>query len=164
MANAIGALAMGAVQKANSGHPGMPMGMADVAAVGLALAERMAAARFPGLVDHFTDVIAGDGCLMEGISHEAADRTGHLGLGRQIVLWDDDKITIDGATALSTSTDQKAGFATYGWNVVGCDAHDVVSIAVAKADSGPSLIACRSVFGHGAPDKEGEHDVHGALL
>ncbi|MFN4203012.1 MAG: transketolase [Tabrizicola sp.] len=254
MANAIRALAMDAVQKANSGHPGMPMGMADVAtvlfnrfitldpaddrwpdrdrfvlsaghgsmllyainhllgysdmgidqikafrqlgartaghpeyghakgievttgplgqgiatAVGMALAERMAAARFPALVDHWTWVIAGDGCLMEGISHEAIDLAGHLGLGRLIVLWDDNRITIDGDTALSTSTDQKARFAAAGWHVAECDAHDMESIAsaitAAKADPRPSMIACRSVIGYGAPNKQGGHDVHGAPL
>jgi len=210
MANAIRALAMDAVQKANSGHPGMPMGMADVAtvlfnrfmmidpadaawpdrdrfvlsaghgsmlvyavnhllgyddmgmdqlqafrqlgsrtaghpeyghakgievttgplgqgistAVGMALAERMAAARFPDLVDHYTYVIAGDGCLMEGISHEAIDLAGHLGLGRLIVMWDDNRITIDGDTGLSTSTDQKARFAAAGWHVQAVDGHN----------------------------------------
>ncbi|WP_200833934.1 transketolase [Tabrizicola flagellatus] len=254
MANALRALAMDAVQKANSGHPGMPMGMADVAAVlfnrfitldpaddrwpdrdrfvlsaghgsmllyainhllgysdmgidqirsfrqlgartaghpeyghakgvevttgplgqgiatavGMALAERMAAARFPGLVDHWTWVIAGDGCLMEGISHEAIDMAGHLGLGRLVVLWDDNRITIDGDTALSTSTDQKARFAAAGWHVASCDAHDMDSIAAAitaaMADPRPSLIACRSVIGYGAPNKQGGHDIHGAPL
>jgi len=254
MANAIRALAMDAVEKASSGHPGMPMGMADVAAVlfnrfvtldpaapkwpdrdrfvlsaghgsmllyavnhlmgyadmpmaelerfrqlgartaghpeyghadgvevttgplgqgiatavGMALAERMAAARFPGLVDHWTWVIAGDGCLMEGISHEAIDLAGHLRLGRLVVLWDDNRITIDGATALATSTDQKARFAAAGWHVADCDAHDAEAIAAAlaaaKADPRPSLVACRSVIGYGAPTKQGGHDVHGAPL
>jgi transketolase len=254
MANAIRALAMDAVQKANSGHPGMPMGMADVATVlfnrfltvdpadpkwpdrdrfvlsaghgsmllyalhhllgyadmgidqikafrqlgartaghpeyghaqgiemttgplgqgistagGMALAERMAAARFAGLVDHFTYVIAGDGCLMEGVSQEAIDLAGHLGLGRLVVLWDDNRITIDGDTALSTSTDQNARFEASGWHVQSCDAHDpeavAAAISAAKADPRPSMIACRSVIGYGAPNKQGGHDVHGAPL
>ncbi len=254
MANAIRALTMDAVQMANSGHPGMPMGMADVAtvlfnrfltvdpadprwpdrdrfvlsaghgsmllyavhhllgfadmgidqirsfrqlgartaghpeyghaqgiemttgplgqgiatAVGMALAERMAAARFPGLVDHFTYVIAGDGCLMEGISHEAIDMAGHLGLGRLIVLWDDNRITIDGETALSTSADQKARFAACGWHVADCDAHDpeavAAVIAAARADARPSMIACRSIIGCGAPNRQGGHEVHGSPL
>ena len=255
MANAIRALAMDAVQAANSGHPGMPMGMADVAAVlfdrfvnidpanpkwpdrdrfvlsaghgsmllyainhllgyadmpieelrrfrqlgartaghpeyghadgievttgplgqgiatavGMALAERMANARFgDDLVDHWTYVIAGDGCLMEGISHEAIDMAGHLGLGRLIVLWDDNKITIDGSTDLSTSTDQMARFAASGWHTVRCDAHEPEEIAAAieaaRADPRPSLIACSSVIGWGAPTKQGSHDVHGAPL
>lgn len=254
MANAVRALAMDAVQAANSGHPGMPMGMADVAAVlfnrfikldpaapkwpdrdrfvlsaghgsmllyavhhllgyadmpmdqlrsfrqlgartaghpeyghadgievttgplgqgiatsvGMAIAEQMAAARFPGLVDHRTWVIAGDGCLMEGISHEAIDMAGHLGLGKLTVLWDDNKITIDGDTALSTSTDQMARFAASGWHVLSCDAHTPTEIAdaitAAMADPRPSLIACRSIIGFGAPNKQGGHDVHGAPL
>ncbi len=254
MANAVRFLAMDAVQKANSGHPGMPMGMADVAAVlfnrfikldpadpdwpdrdrfvlsaghgsmllyaihhllgykdmpmaqlrafrqlgartaghpeyghaagiemttgplgqgiatsvGMAIAERMAAARFPGLVDHRTWVVAGDGCLMEGVSQEAIDLAGHLGLGRLCVLWDDNKITIDGNTSLSTSTDQMARFAASGWHVLTCDAHTPTEIAdaitAAMADPRPSLIACRSIIGFGAPGKQGGHDVHGAPL
>ncbi len=254
MANAIRALAMDAVQAANSGHPGMPMGMADVAtvlfnrfitldpaahdwpnrdrfvlsaghgsmllyainhllgypdmgmdqlrafrqlgsrtaghpeyghaqgvetttgplgqgiatAVGMALAERMGAARFGDLVDHYTYVIAGDGCLMEGISHEAIDMAGHLGLGRLIVLWDDNRITIDGDTDLSTSTDQKARFAAAGWHVLSCDGHNATEIAdaieEARRDPRPSMIACRTIIGFGAPNKQGGHDVHGAPL
>ena len=254
MANAIRALAMDAVQKANSGHPGMPMGMADVAtvlfnrfitlnpadpawpdrdrfvlsaghgsmliyalnhllgyddmgmdqlrafrqlgsrtaghpeyghakgievttgplgqgiatSVGMALAERMANARFGDLVDHYTYVIAGDGCLMEGISHEAIDMAGHLRLGRLIVLWDDNRITIDGDTDLSTSTDQGARFAASGWHVQAVDGHDPEAIAAAitaaRADARPSMIACRTVIGFGAPNKQGSHDVHGAPL
>ncbi len=254
MANAIRALAMDAVQAANSGHPGMPMGMADVAtvlfnrfltldpaddkwpnrdrfvlsaghgsmllyainhllgyddmgmdqirafrqmgsrtaghpeyghakgievttgplgqgistAVGIALSERLGAARFADLIDHFTYVIAGDGCLMEGISHEAIDLAGHLGLGHLIVLWDDNRITIDGDTALSTSTDQQARFAAAGWHVQACDAHDhdavAAALTAAKADPRPSMIACRSIIGFGAPNKQGSHDVHGAPL
>ena len=255
MANAIRALTMDAVQAANSGHPGMPMGMADVAAVlfnrfmqidpaapkwpdrdrfvlsaghgsmliyainhmlgyadmgmdqirafrqmgsrtaghpeyghaegievttgplgqgiatavGMALAERMQNARFGGdLVDHYTYVIAGDGCLMEGISQEAADMAGHWGLGRLIVLWDDNKITIDGSTTLSTSTDQKARFAASGWQVLSIDGHDTVEIAdaieAAREDPRPSLIACRTVIGFGAPNKQGTAATHGAPL
>lgn len=255
MANAIRALAMDAVEKAKSGHPGMPMGMADVAtvlfnrfmkidpaapkwpdrdrfvlsaghgsmllyalhhllgyadmdieqlkafrqlgartaghpeyghaegiemttgplgqgiatAVGMALAERMKNARYGNdLVDHFTYVIAGDGCLMEGISHEAIDMAGHLGLGRLIVLWDDNRITIDGDTDLSTSTDQLARFAASGWHVQSCDGHapnDIAAaIEAARKDPRPSMIACRTVIGFGAPNKQGGHDVHGAPL
>jgi transketolase len=254
MANAIRALAMDAVQKANSGHPGMPMGMADVAsvlfnrfvtldpqapdwpnrdrfvlsaghgsmllyaihhllgyddmgmdqlrrfrqlgsrtaghpeyghakgiemttgplgqgiatAVGMAIAERLAAARFPDLIDHYTYVLAGDGCLMEGVSHEAIDMAGHLGLGHLIVLWDDNKITIDGDTDLSTSTDQAARFAASGWHCLAVDGHNATeiadAIAEARRDPRPSLIACRTVIGYGAPNKQGSHDVHGAPL
>ena len=255
MANAIRVLTMDAVEAANSGHPGAPMGMADVAtvlfnrfinidpsdpawpdrdrfvmsaghgsmlvyavhhlmgyddmgmdqirnfrqmgyrtaghpeyghakgietttgplgqglstAVGMALAERMQNARFgDGLVGHFTYVIAGDGCLMEGISHEAIDLAGHLGLGRMVVLWDDNGITIDGSTDLSTSTDQKARFAAAGWHVQAVDGHDkdavAKAIATAQADPRPSLIACKTVIGCGAPTKQGSHSVHGAPL
>ena len=255
MANAIRALSMDAVQAANSGHPGMPMGMADVAtvlytqflkydasapkwadrdrfvlsaghgsmlaystlylsgyarptiddirnfrqlhspcaghpenfelegvesttgplgqglamAVGLALAERHLNAQFgDDLVDHRTWVIAGDGCLMEGINHEAIGLAGHLGLGRMIVLWDDNQITIDGATSLSTSEDIPARFRATGWHTESCDGHDFDdisrAIAAAIADDRPSLIACRTVIGKGAPNKQGTHNVHGAPL
>ncbi|GAA6200043.1 transketolase [Aquicoccus sp. SU-CL01552] len=255
MANAIRALAMDAVQAANSGHPGAPMGMADVAtvlfnrfvridpaadrwpdrdrfvmsaghgsmlvyaihhllgyddmdmgqirnfrqmgsrtaghpeyghakgietttgplgqgiatAVGMALAERMHNARFgDGLVDHFTYVIAGDGCLMEGISHEAIDMAGHMALGRLILFWDDNGITIDGSTDLSTSTDQQARFAAAGWQVQAVDGHDKEAIAAAieaaRADGRPSMIACKTVIGFGAPTKQGTAATHGAPL
>ncbi len=254
MANAIRVLAMDAVQAANSGHPGMPMGMADVAtvlfnrfitldpsdhkwpnrdrfvlsaghgsmllyavnhllgyddmgmdqirsfrqfgsrtaghpefghakgiemttgplgqgvatAVGMALSERMGNARFADLVDHFTYVIAGDGCLMEGVSHEAIDMAGHLGLGHLIVMWDDNRITIDGDTDLATSTNQMARFAASGWHVLDCDGHNPTEIATAieaaRNDPRPSMIACRTQIGYGAPNKQGGHDVHGAPL
>ncbi|HMN70539.1 MAG TPA: transketolase [Rhodoblastus sp.] len=255
MANAIRALAMDGVQKANSGHPGMPMGMADVAtvlfsrfvnidpsqpgwpdrdrfvlsaghgsmlqyalhyllgyddmpieqlqrfrqlgsrtaghpeyghakgvetttgplgqglstAVGMALAERMMAARFGAdLVDHYTYVIAGDGCLQEGISHEAIDLAGHLGLNRLIVLWDDNSISIDGPTSLSTSTDQLARFAAAGWNVCRVDGHDMDAVADAignaRQSAKPSLIACKTVIGKGAPNLGGSEKTHGAPL
>lgn len=255
MANAIRALAMDAVEAAKSGHPGMPMGMADVAtvlfkhfvkidptqpnwpdrdrfvlsaghgsmllyalhhllgfhdmpmdqlrrfrqlgsrtaghpefghaagietttgplgqgiatAVGMALSERMLNARFgDDLVDHHTYVIAGDGCLMEGISHEAIDLAGHLGLGRLIVLWDDNQITIDGPTSLSTSLDQKARFVAAGWHVAAVDGHDGEAVAnaiiEARADPRPSLIACRTIIGFGAPNKQGTSATHGAPL
>ncbi len=255
MANAIRALAMDAVEAAKSGHPGAPMGMADVAtvlfnrfmrvdptdhqwpdrdrfvmsaghgsmlvyainhllgyddmdmdqlrnfrqmgartaghpeyghakgietttgplgqgittAVGMALAERMANARSgDDLADHWTYVIAGDGCLMEGISHEAIDLAGHLKLGRLVLFWDDNGITIDGGTELSTSTDQKARFAAAGWHVQAVDGHDrdavAAAIEAARADDRPSMIACKTVIGFGAPNKQGSHDVHGAPL
>ncbi|GAA4532456.1 transketolase [Chelativorans composti] len=255
MANAIRALAMDSVQRANSGHPGMPMGMADVAtvlfnrfikldpsrpdwpdrdrfvlsaghgsmlqyaihfllgyadmpveelkrfrqlgshtpghpeyghtlgvetttgplgqgiatAVGMALAERMLAARFgPELVDHYTYVIAGDGCLQEGISHEAIDLAGHLRLGRLIVLWDDNRISIDGPTRLSTSMNQLARFAAAGWHVQEVDGHDPEAVAAAieraRAEERPSLIACHTTIGKGAPNLEGSEKTHGAPL
>ncbi|WP_172328355.1 transketolase [Mangrovicoccus sp. HB161399] len=255
MANAIRVLAMDAVEAANSGHPGAPMGLADVAtvlfnrfvsvdpaddkwpdrdrfvmsaghgsmlvyainhllgyddmdanqlrnfrqmgsrtaghpeyghakgietttgplgqgistAVGMALAERMQNARFgDDLVDHWTYVLAGDGCLMEGISHEAIDLAGHLRLGRLVVFWDDNGITIDGSTAISTSTDQRARFAAAQWHVQSVDGHDTGAIAAAieaaRQDPRPSLIACKTVIGKGAPNKAGSHKVHGAPL
>ncbi len=145
-----------------------PLGQGITTAVGMALAERMAHARWPGVTDHHTYVIAGDGCLMEGISHEAIDLAGHLRLGRLIVMWDDNGITIDGDTDLSTSTDQKARFAAAGWHVQAVDGHDrdaiAAAIAAARADDRPSMIACRTIIGFGAPNKQGGHDVHGAPL
>ncbi|MCW0196692.1 transketolase [Sphingopyxis sp.] len=255
LANAIRALAMDAVQAANSGHPGMPMGMADVAtvlysdylkfdpsdpkwadrdrfvlsaghgsmlayatlhlagyarptmedirnfrqlsspcaghpenfelpgietttgplgqglatAVGMAIAERHLNAIYgDDLVDHRTWVIAGDGCLMEGINHEAIGLAGHLQLGRLIVLWDDNKITIDGSTDLSTSEDVRARYAATGWHVDSCDGHDPADIRRAidgaLAASRPSLIACKTLIGFGAPNKQGTSATHGSPL
>jgi transketolase len=255
MANAIRALAMDAVEAANSGHPGMPMGMADVATVlftqylkydpaaprwhdrdrfilsaghgsmliyallnltgyarptiddirnfrqfgspcaghpenfelegvecttgplgqglamgvGFALAERHLNADFgDDLVDHHTWVIAGDGCLMEGINHEAVGLAGHLGLGRLIVFWDDNRITIDGATTLSTSEDIPARYSASGWHVEACDGHDFGdigrAIAASLKDDRPSLIACRTLIGKGAPNKQGTKAPHGSPL
>jgi len=255
MANAIRALAMDAVEAANSGHPGMPMGMADVAtvlftrflkfdpadaawpdrdrfvlsaghgsmllyallhltgypdmtmaeikrfrqlgaktaghpeyghaqgietttgplgqgianAVGMAMAEKLLAARYgQDVVDHFTYVIAGDGCLMEGISHEAISLAGHLKLNKLIVLFDDNKISIDGPTSLSVSDDQIARFKASGWDAVAVDGHDpeAVAAAIAKAQktATPSMIACRTTIGYGAPKKAGTAATHGAAL
>ena len=256
LANAIRALAMDAVEKAKSGHPGMPMGMADVAtvlftrfmnlnpadtawpdrdrfvlsaghgsmlqyalhyllgysdmpieqlerfrqlgshtaghpeyghamgietttgplgqgvatAVGMALAERMMNARYGNdLVDHYTYVVAGDGCLMEGISHEAIDLAGHLKLGKLILLWDDNHISIDGATSLSTSTDQIARFKAAGWHTVRINGHDEKEIeaAIAKARAHgdkPWLIACNTIIGYGAPTRAGTSKAHGEAL
>ncbi|PRH84986.1 transketolase [Labrys okinawensis] len=255
MANALRFLAIDAVEKAKSGHPGMPMGMADVAtvlfsrflkfdpsapawpdrdrfvlsaghgsmllygllhltgypeltleelksfrqwgsrtpghpefghtqgvetttgplgqglatAVGMALAERLANARFgDDLVDHHTYVIAGDGCLMEGISHEAISLAGHLRLGKLIVLFDDNEISIDGATSLSCSDDQLARFAASGWSTRRVDGHDRQAVAKAiaeeRATERPSLIACRTIIGFGAPNRQGTEKVHGAPL
>ncbi len=255
LANAIRALAMDGVQAANSGHPGMPMGMADVAtilftqflkfdaqapkwadrdrfvlsaghgsmliyallylngyaqptieniknfrqlhspcaghpenfelegvetttgplgqglatAVGMAIAERHLNAVFgDDLVNHRTWVVAGDGCLMEGINHEAIGLAGHLGLGNLNVLWDDNRITIDGATDLSTSEDIAARYRATGWHVEACDGHDFADIeralAAAVADPRPSLIACRTLIGKGAPNKQGTSATHGSAL
>ena len=255
MANAIRALSMDAVQKANSGHPGMPMGMADVAtvlftqflkydpadpkwpdrdrfvlsaghgsmllysvlhltgyadmpmqeiinfrqlgglcaghseyghvagietttgplgqglgnAVGMAMAERLLAAQFGSeIVDHYTYAMAGDGCLMEGISHEALGLAGHLKLNKLIVLFDDNSITIDGATNLSTREDVLARIRAYGWNTIAIDGHDPAAIAHAlehaKLSDKPTLIACKTKIGFGAPNKQGTSDVHGSPL
>ncbi len=146
-----------------------PLGQGISTAVGMALAERMQNARFgDDLVDHWTYVLAGDGCLMEGISHEAIDMAGHLRLGRLVVFWDDNGITIDGSTDISTSTDQRARFAAAQWHVQSVDGHDTAAIAAAieaaRQDPRPSLIACRTVIGKGAPTKAGSHKVHGAPL
>jgi transketolase len=255
MADAIRVLSMDAVERANSGHPGMPMGMADVAtqlwtrflkydaaapdwpdrdrfvlsaghgsmllysllhlsgfkavtldslkhfrqvgsntpghpeyghtpgvetttgplgqglgaAVGMAMAERKMAARFGAeLVDHRTWVVAGDGCLMEGVSHEAISLAGRLRLSKLTVLWDDNHITIDGDLALSDATDQPARFKAAGWAVKRIDGHDPAQIRRALAwavrQDRPSLIACRTTIGKGAPNFEGTHDVHGKAL
>jgi len=256
MPNAIRALAMDAVQQADSGHPGMPMGMADVAtvlfskflkfdasephwpdrdrfilsaghgsmllysllhltgyadmtldelkrfrqlgsrtaghpeyghaagietttgplgqgianAVGFALAERLLAERFGrDIVDHYTYVVAGDGCLMEGVGQEAVTLAGHLGLGRLIVLFDDNGISIDGSTALSTSEDHRKRLAAAGWHVLAVDGHDpdAVARALRKAravSDKPSMIACKTVIGYGAPTKAGTAATHGAPL
>ncbi|WP_370178571.1 transketolase [Alteriqipengyuania sp.] len=255
MANAIRALSMDAVQKAQSGHPGMPMGMADVAtvlwsnylkydasapgwadrdrfvlsaghgsmllysllhlsgfakptmedienfrqlgsptaghpenfllpgvecttgplgqglamAVGMAMAERHLNAQFGDeLVDHNTWVIAGDGCLMEGINHEAIGLAGHLKLSRLICFWDDNQITIDGSTDLSTSENIRARFEATGWFVNACDGHDYADIAraieEALAEDRPALIACRTMIGRGAPNKQGTAATHGSPL
>jgi len=255
MANAIAALAMDAVQKANSGHPGMPMGMADAAtvlftrflkfdpadpkwpdrdrfvlsaghgsmllyallhltgypgwgidvlknfrqlgspaaghpefghgagietttgplgqglgnAVGMAIAERVLNARFgDALVDHRTYVIAGDGCLMEGISHEAIGLAGHLKLSKLIVLFDDNGISIDGPTSLSTSEDQITRFKAAGWATWQVDGHDpeavAKAIAAAQKSDRPNLIACKTVIGRGSPKKQGTAATHGSPL
>jgi transketolase len=146
-----------------------PLGQGLATAVGMALAERMAAARYPGLVDHRTFVLVGDGCLMEGISHEAASLAGTLGLGKLVVLFDDNDITIDGAASESCRDDQLARFAAYGWHVLAVpDGEDVdaVDAAVSQAleDPRPSFIAVRTVIGRGAPGIEGTSAAHGAPL
>ena len=255
MSNAVRALAMDAVEQAASGHPGMPMGMADVAtvlfarhlkfdsgcpdwpdrdrfvlsaghgsmllysllhltgyadftleelkrfrqlgsrtaghpeyghgkgietttgplgqglanAVGMALAERMLNARFgDDLVSHRTWVIAGDGCMMEGISHEAASLAGHLRLGRLTVLLDDNGISIDGPTSLAMSDDYLARFAALGWHTQSVDGHDTVAVDQALSavvdDRRPSLICCRTTIAFGAPTKAGTASAHGAPL
>ena len=255
LANAIRALAMDAVEAANSGHPGMPMGMADAAtalftkhlkfdpadpywpdrdrfvlsaghgsmliyallhltgyarptiediknfrqlgspcaghpesfelagietttgplgqgfaaAVGMAVAERHLNAVYgDDLVDHRTFVIAGDGCLMEGLNHEAIGLAGHLRLSKLVVMWDDNKITIDGSTDLSRKEDVLARYDAMGWHTIECDGLDSgkVSKAIddALADTRPSLIRCKTIIGYGAPNKQGTAATHGAAL
>lgn len=146
-----------------------PLGQGLAMAVGMAMAERALNANFgDDLVDHRTWVVAGDGCLMEGINHEAIGLAGHLNLGRMIVLWDDNAITIDGTTDLSTSENIKARYEATGWHVVSCDGHDFDdidrAIEEAKADPRPSLVACKTIIGKGAPNKQGTSATHGAAL
>lgn len=255
MANAIRALSMDAIQKANSGHPGMPMGMADVAtvlfskfmnfdpawptwpnrdrfvlsaghgsmliysllhltgyenptmediknfrqlhsptaghpefgecpgvetttgplgqglatSVGMAIGERLSNAEYgDDITDHHTYVLAGDGCLMEGVSQEAISLAGHLNLSKMIVLWDDNSISIDGSIDLSSSEDMMARFEAAGWHVQAVDGHDMeaieVAIGLAKEADKPSMIACRTTIGYGAPNKQGTSATHGAPL
>jgi transketolase (EC 2.2.1.1) len=259
LANAIRVLSMDAVQQANSGHPGAPMGMADIAevlwndflshnpanphwvnrdrfilsnghgsmllysllhlsgydlpmeelrnfrqlhsktpghpeygyapgvetttgplgqgitnAVGMALAEKVLAAQFNQdgfpVIDHYTYTFMGDGCLMEGISHEACSYAGTLGLGKLIAFWDDNGISIDGNVEGWFTDDTPARFEAYGWHVVsGVDGHNADEIKQAieqaqKETSKPTLICCKTVIGSGSPNKEGTHHVHGAPL
>jgi transketolase len=259
LANAIRALSMDAVQKAKSGHPGAPMGMADIAevlwndnlkhnpsnptwsdrdrfvlsnghgsmliysllhltgydmtlddlknfrqlhsrtpghpeygyapgvetttgplgqgitnAVGMAIAERALAAEFNRdgheIVDHNTWVFLGDGCMMEGISHEACSLAGTLGLGKLVAFWDDNGISIDGHVEGWFTDDTPKRFESYGWHVVpGVDGHDPDAIQqaidAARAETGkPTLICCKTIIGYGSPNKAGSHDCHGAPL
>jgi transketolase len=255
MANAIRALAMEAVEKANSGHPGLPMGCADIAtvlftkvmkfdpqdpwwpdrdrfvlsaghgsmllyaalyllgyedmtieeiknfrqlgsktaghpeyhdaagietttgplgqglgnSVGMAIAEAKLSAEFgTDLVDHRTWVIAGDGCLMEGISQEAIALAGHLKLNKLTVIWDNNNITIDGAVSNADSTDQVARFKAVGWNTIEIDGHDQAQVEKAlldaKTSDRPTMIAAKTTIGYGAPKKAGTHGVHGSPL
>jgi transketolase len=255
LANAIRALSMDAVQKANSGHPGMPMGMADTATVlfskflkydpnwpdwpdrdrfvlsaghgsmllysllfltgyknptmeqitnfrqlgwpcaghpeygelpgietttgplgqglgmgvGMAVAERSLRTQFgKDVVDHYTYVVAGDGCLMEGISHEVISFAGHQKLNKLIVLWDNNHISIDGPTELAVSDNQLTRFEAHGWDAQEVDGHDFkaveAAIEAARKSATPSLISCRTIIGFGAPRKQGTEATHGAPL
>ena len=258
LANAIRVLSMDAVQKAKSGHPGAPMGMADIAevlwrdflkhnpndpnwvdrdrfilsnghgsmliysllhlsgydlsiddlksfrqlhsktpghpeygytpgvetttgplgagisnAVGMAIAEKTLAAQFNredhNIVDHFTYCFLGDGCLMEGISHEACSLAGTLGLGKLIAFWDDNGISIDGNVEGWFTDNTPARFESYGWHVISVDGHDTQAIAKAIEEAKsitdkPSMICCKTIIGFGSPNKEGTHDCHGAPL
>ncbi|MFQ5622792.1 MAG: transketolase [Paracoccaceae bacterium] len=146
-----------------------PLGQGIANAVGMAMAEASMAARFgKRVVDHRTYVIAGDGCLMEGISHEAIGLAGRQQLSKLIVLWDNNGISIDGEIALSDVTDQKARFAAAGWHVTGCDGHDPAAIDRALSEARksplPSLIACRTHIGFGSPAKQDSAKAHGAPL
>jgi transketolase len=146
-----------------------PLGQGLANAVGMALAERMLASRFgDSLVDHRTYVIAGDGCLMEGISHEAISIAGHLKLNKLTLLWDDNHICIDGDTALTVSDDQMKRFEASGWATIKVDGHDAEAVAKALEAAGksgrPTMIACRTVIGWGAPSKAGSEKTHGAPL
>jgi transketolase len=146
-----------------------PLGQGFGDAVGMAIAERVLRDRFgPELVDHHTYVIAGDGCLMEGVSHEAASLAGHLGLGRLICVFDDNHVTIDGPTTLACSDDVGARFAAYGWNVEhlgeiadDCDALEAALVAARADEDRPSLLVLRSHIGHPSPDHTDDHEAHG---
>ena len=146
-----------------------PLGQGVAMAVGSAIAERHLNAVYGDeLVDHWTYVVAGDGCLMEGVNHEAVGLAGHLKLGRLIVLWDDNEITIDGSTDLSRNEDVVARHVAAQWHVTECDGlnADDVSRAIeeAKTDPRPSLIRCKTIIGFGAPNKQGTAATHGAAL
>ncbi len=146
-----------------------PLGQGFANAVGMAIAEAHLNARFgDDLVNHRTWVIAGDGCLMEGISQEALSLAGRQKLNKLIVIWDDNSISIDGAVSLSDATDQKARFAASGWNVLACDGHNIADVekaftAATKSDR-PTLIACKTTIGFGAPKKAGTAKAHGEPL
>lgn len=146
-----------------------PLGQGLANAVGMAIAEEHQRKRFGSkVVNHHTYVIAGDGCLMEGISHEAAGLAGNLALSRLVVLFDDNGITIDGRVELSDSTDQLARFQSYGWDTLSCDGHDPDSIdqtlSQAKQNRCPTLIACKTTIGFGSPNKQGTASAHGSPL
>lgn len=151
-----------------------PLGQGLATAVGIALAERMAAARFNDdndkIIDSFTYVVAGDGCLMEGITSEASSFAGHLKLSRLIAFYDDNRITIDGGTEISFSEDVRQRYLSYGWQVFAADGHNFFSLASAldaahqcasDANAGPSLIITRTTPGRGSPKWEGKHKIHG---
>jgi transketolase len=120
------------------------------------------------IVDHYTYVLAGDGCLMEGISQEALSLAGHLKLNKLILIWDNNSISIDGSVSLSDSTDQLARFAASGWNTLACDGHDAAAIEnaieIARKSDRPTLIAAKTTIGFGAPTKAGTNKVHGSPL
>ncbi len=146
-----------------------PLGQGLAMSVGMALAEAALAARFGAdLVDHRTYVFCGDGCLMEGISHEAIDLAGHLNLKKLTVFWDNNHISIDGSTALATSMDQLKRFEAARWHTIALDGHDQEAIAKAiteaQASDRPTFLACRTTIGYGAPNKQGTEATHGSPL
>ncbi|WP_139412468.1 transketolase [Bartonella mastomydis] len=145
-----------------------PLGQGLANAVGMALAERLQNARFGDLINHYTYALVGDGCLMEGISQEALSLAGHLKLNKLIVLWDDNNISIDGEISLADSTDQIARFKASGWNTLKVNGHDQAAIAqaieAARKSDKPTLIACKTTIGFGAPNKAGSNKVHGSPL
>lgn len=146
-----------------------PLGQGISTAVGMALSERFLRAKFPDMYDHRTYVLASDGDLMEGISHEACAFAGHQRLDRLTVLYDDNEVTIDGPTSLAYSEDWGKRFEAYGWHVQRCDGHDREAIAraieAANAETGaPSIIGCRTTIGFGSPNKSGKSASHGAAL
>lgn len=146
-----------------------PLGQGISSAVGMAIAERFVAARFgDDLCNHYTYVINGDGCLMEGISEEAVSLAGHLGLNKLIVFWDNNNITIDGSVDSASSTDQIARFKAHNWNTIEIDGHNhhQIAKAIEKAQKSnkPTLIACKTKIGFGAPTKQGTSKCHGSPL
>ncbi|WP_412058887.1 transketolase [Bartonella sp. DGB2] len=145
-----------------------PLGQGIANAVGMALGECLMRARFGDLIDHYTYALVGDGCLMEGISQEAIALAGHLKLNKLIVFWDDNNISIDGEISLSDSTVQTGRFVAAGWKVLEVDGHDQAAIAAAveqaRASDRPTLIACKTTIGFGAPNKAGTNAVHGSPL
>jgi len=143
-----------------------PLGQGVANAVGMAIAEAHLRAEFgPEIIDHFTYALVGDGCLMEGVSHEAAALAGHLGLNKLIVLWDDNKITIDGYVSSTDDTDQIARFKAYGWNTMHIDGLDPDAVAealtAARQSDRPTFIGCRTIAGLGAPTRAGTPKAHG---
>ncbi|MDP3936097.1 MAG: transketolase, partial [Alphaproteobacteria bacterium] len=146
-----------------------PLGQGLASAVGMAIAERKLAAQFgTDLVDHYTYCLVGDGCLMEGVSQEAISLAGHLKLSKLVCFWDNNSITIDGSTTLSTSENQIQRFQACGWNTLEIDGHDAdaidQAIVQAKQSDRPTLIACKTIIGFGAPNKQGTADMHGTPL
>jgi transketolase len=146
-----------------------PLGQGFGTAVGMAIAEEKLRAEFPGVVDHWTYVLCSDGDLMEGVSHESASLAGHLKLGRLIVLYDSNRVTIDGSTSLTYSEDVAARFESYGWHVQECDGLSTEEVdraiqAAKERDDVPSLVICHTIIGYGSPNKGGRNSSHGAPL